>query len=135
MPDASVAPEAASAAERGSPPPALGCPCLAAGFPAQGREDWQRLVAAVLNKTRAEDARLDGPAAERVLRRRLEGGLEVDALYLREDRPLGAPGTMPFTRGRAAARRDPFPGTSASSTTTRTPPPPAPRCSTTSSTA
>ncbi len=73
---------------------------LAAGFPEQGREDWQRLVAAVLNKRRAEDARLDGPGAEDALRRHLEGGLDVDALYLRDDRPLGVPGVMPFTRGR-----------------------------------
>jgi methylmalonyl-CoA mutase len=79
----------------GQPPP------LAAGFPEQGRDDWQRLVAAVLNKGRADDARLDGPAAEAALRRHLEGGLEVDALYLREDRELGVPGAMPFTRGRA----------------------------------
>ena len=74
---------------------------LAAGFPEQGREDWQALVAAVLNKGRAEDARLDGSQAEAALRRRLEGGLDVDALYLREDRELGVPGAMPFTRGRA----------------------------------
>lgn len=74
---------------------------LAAGFPPQGRDDWQRLVAAVLNKGRAGDALLDGPAAEAALRRHLEGDLEVDALYLREDRPLGVPGAMPFTRGRA----------------------------------
>ncbi|MFL6081550.1 MAG: methylmalonyl-CoA mutase family protein [Ornithinibacter sp.] len=74
---------------------------LAAGFPKQGREEWQRLVAAVLNRGRADDARLDGPAAEAALRRHLEGGLEVDGLYLREDRELGLPGAMPFTRGRA----------------------------------
>ena len=76
-------------------------PALAAGFPPQGREDWQRLVAAVLNKGRADDARLDGPQAQEALRRHLEGGLEVDALYLRDDRDLGVPGAMPFTRGRA----------------------------------
>jgi methylmalonyl-CoA mutase len=85
MTDASVAPETIA---------------LAAGFPAKTRGDWQQLVAAVLNTSRAEDARLDGPAAERALRRRLDGGLEVDPLYLREDRPLGVPGAMPFTRGR-----------------------------------
>ncbi|HET6968286.1 MAG TPA: methylmalonyl-CoA mutase family protein [Ornithinibacter sp.] len=73
---------------------------LAAGFPEHTREDWQRLVAAVLNKRRAEGDHLDGPAAEQALRRHLEGGLEVDGLYLREDRPLGVPGAMPFTRGR-----------------------------------
>ena len=78
---------------------------LAAGFPERTREDWQRLVAAVLNKGRADDAVLDGPAAEQALRRDLEGGLEVDALYLRDDRPLGVPGAMPFTRGRSL--RDP----------------------------
>ena len=79
-------------------------PALAAGFPQQGREEWQRLVAAVLNKGRAEDARLDGVQAEAALRRHLEGGLEVDAIYLRgdrDDRDLGVPGAMPFTRGRA----------------------------------
>ena len=86
MPDASVASEPLS---------------LAAGFPEHTREDWQALVAAVLNKNRPADARLDGPAAEQALRRRLEGGLEVDALYLRDDRALGVPGAMPFTRGRA----------------------------------
>ena len=74
---------------------------LAAGFPEQTREDWQVLVAAVLNKGRAPDAHLDGAAAEQALRRHLEGGLEVDAVYLREDRTLGSPGRMPFTRGRA----------------------------------
>ena len=78
---------------------------LAAGFPEHTREDWQRLVAAVLNKGRADDALLDGPAAEQALRRDLEGGLEVDAIYLRDDRPLGVPGAMPFTRGRSL--RDP----------------------------
>ena len=83
------------------PPAAPETIALAAGFPPLGREDWQRLVAAVLNKGRADDARLDGPAAEAALRRHLEGGLEVDALYLRDDRPLGVPGRMPFTRGRA----------------------------------
>ena len=93
---------------------------LAAGFPQQGREDWQGLVAAVLNKGRADDARLDGPQAEAALRRHLEGGLEVDALYLRDERALGVPGAMPFTRGRAL-RDATTPGTCASCTTTRTP--------------
>ena len=74
---------------------------LAAGFPERTREDWQHMVAAVLNKGRAPGAHLDGAAAEQALRRHLEGGLEVDAVYLREDRALGAPGRMPFTRGRA----------------------------------
>ena len=98
MPDASAASDTSQPSETSGTSQTLG---LAAGFPARTREDWQGLVAAVLNKSRAEDARLDGPAAEQALRRRLEGGLEVDPLYLRADRPLGVPGAMPFTRGRA----------------------------------
>lgn len=84
-----------------SPGQTPAAPALAAGFTPQGREEWQRLVAAVLNKGRAEDARLDGVQAEAALRRHLEGGLEVEAIYLRDDRDLGVPGAMPFTRGRA----------------------------------
>ena len=78
---------------------------LAEGFEPQTHEDWQRLVAGVLNKRRREGEHLDGPAAEAALRTVLEGGLTTDPLYLREDRPLGAPGAAPFTRGRA--QRDP----------------------------
>jgi methylmalonyl-CoA mutase len=73
---------------------------LAEGFEPRTHEDWQELVAGVLNKRRAEDDRLDGAAAEAALRTVLEGGITVDPLYLREDRPLGLPGAMPFTRGR-----------------------------------
>jgi methylmalonyl-CoA mutase len=80
--------------------PTTAGPGLAAGFPKQGREEWQRLVAAVLNKGRAQESLLDGPGAEAALRRHLEGGLEVDGIYLHEDRDLGVPGAMPFTRGR-----------------------------------
>ena len=67
----------------------------------QDRDAWQELAAAVLNRTRAEGDHLDGPAAEQALHRRLEGGLDVAPLYLREDRALGVPGAMPFTRGLA----------------------------------
>ncbi len=73
---------------------------LAEGFAPRTREDWQELVAGVLNRRRAEDDQLDGPQAEAALRTVLEGGLTVEPLYLREDRALGAPGEMPFTRGR-----------------------------------
>ena len=104
MTDASLSQTSAPTSERADGP-AGG---LASGFPAAGREDWQRLVAAVLNKGRADDARLDGPQAEQALRRHLEGGLEVDALYLPEPRELGVPGAMPFTRGRALREATPW---------------------------
>ena len=76
---------------------------LAADFPAHDLGEWRDLVAAVLNKTRADDAKLDGGQAEAVLRSTLPGDLTVDPLYLRpaQSRPLGSPGAMPFTRGRA----------------------------------
>ena len=54
-------------------------------------------------------------------RRDLEGGLEVDALYLREDRALGVPGAMPFARGRAR-RVAPTPWDVRQLHATRTPP-------------
>ena len=77
---------------------------LAAGFEPRTREDWQRLVADVLNKRRADDDRIAPEAAEAALVTALDGGLSTRGLYLREDRaghPLGLPGAMPFTRGRA----------------------------------
>ena len=79
---------------------------LAEGFEPRTREQWQELVAGVLNKRRPEGEHLDGPAAEAALRTALEGGLTVDPLYLREDRPLGVPGAMPFTRGRVLRGAD-----------------------------
>ncbi len=78
---------------------------LAAGFDPRTREDWLELVAGVLNKRRAEGDRLDAAGAEEALVTALDGGLSTQGLYLREDRPLGHPGAMPFTRGRAV--RDP----------------------------
>lgn len=78
---------------------ASGPEALASGFAEQDRGAWQELAAAVLNKTRADDAHLDGPAAEAALHRTLEGGLDVAPLYLRGATALGAPGAMPFTRG------------------------------------
>jgi methylmalonyl-CoA mutase len=84
----------------GQPPVAHEEMPLAEGFEPRTREDWQELVAGVLNRRRPEDDRLDGKAAEAALRTVLEGGLTTDPLYLREDRPLGLPGAAPFTRGR-----------------------------------
>lgn len=81
---------------------------LAGDFPAQTEADWQRLVAGVLNKGRPEDKHLSPEEAEARLRTDLPGGLVVEPLYVRPegDRPLGVPGAMPFTRGRAV--RDPL---------------------------
>jgi methylmalonyl-CoA mutase len=75
---------------------------LAAGFPPADHAEWQRLAAGVVNKTRAEDRRLDPEAAEAALRTTLPGGLVVDPLYLRPEdaEALGLPGEAPFTRGR-----------------------------------
>ncbi len=80
---------------------------LASGFPGRTHEQWQALVAAVVNKSRPEDRRVDAAAAEASLRTDLPGDLVIDPLYLRPAgaRSLGAPGAMPFTRGRAL--RDP----------------------------
>lgn len=81
---------------------------LAADFPARTLEQWQGLVAGVVNRGRDEDARLTGEEAVASLRSHLPGGLTVDPLYARpdHDRHLGVPGAMPFTRGRAM--RDPL---------------------------
>lgn len=74
---------------------------LADGFEPRTREDWQRLVAGVLDRGRTDDATTSPEAAEEALLTRLDGGLTTRGLYLRDDRPLGLPGAMPFTRGRA----------------------------------
>ena len=76
---------------------------LATAFPPQDHATWQALVAGVVNKSRSQDATLDPATAEASLRSALAGGLVIDPLYLRPDRelPLGVPGAMPFTRGRA----------------------------------
>lgn len=81
---------------------------LAGDFPARTHEEWQGLVAAVVNKTRAEDARLDPQASEAALRTELPGGLTIDPIYLRHtaSTPLGLPGAMPFTRGRVVRDAD-----------------------------
>jgi methylmalonyl-CoA mutase len=74
---------------------------LADGFEPRTREDWQRLVADVLDKRRTDGGRTAPADAEAALVTALDGGLETHGLYLRTDRTLGVPGAMPFTRGRA----------------------------------
>lgn len=76
---------------------------LAGDFPTHTHDEWRELAAAVVNKAKAEDAKVTGAEAEASMRTTLPGGLEVDPLYLRpsDGAPLGVPGAMPFTRGRA----------------------------------
>ena len=73
---------------------------LAADFEPVSHEQWQLMVAKVVNRSRAEA--LDGPEAEASLQTTLPGGLVVDPLYRRPEAEgaLGLPGSMPFTRGR-----------------------------------
>lgn len=73
---------------------------LAADFAPVSHEQWQQMVAKVVNRSRSEA--LDGAEAEASLRTTLPGGLVVDPLYQRPEaeRALGLPGSMPFTRGR-----------------------------------
>lgn len=77
---------------------------LAAQFPAKSEQEWEGLVAAVLNRSRSEDQQLTGQQARARLATTLPGGLTVDPLYLAPEHPraLGLPGQMPFTRGRTA---------------------------------
>ncbi|PRY60331.1 heterodimeric methylmalonyl-CoA mutase small subunit [Knoellia remsis] len=80
---------------------------LAAHFPDRTEAEWRELAAAVVNKGKPEDQSLSTDEAIASLRTTLEGGLDVEPLYTRpaEAAPLGVPGAMPFTRGRAL--RDP----------------------------
>lgn len=96
---------------------------LAGDFPPQSHEAWQTLVAGVVNKSRAEDAKLTPDDAEASLRTSLPGGLTIDPLYLApaEAAPLGFPAPCRSPAAvccvRATSR-----GMSASSMTTPTSP-------------
>ncbi|NYF97610.1 methylmalonyl-CoA mutase subunit beta [Janibacter cremeus] len=72
---------------------------LAAGFPQVEPDAWADMAAAVVNKSRADDAKVDGPGAVEILTSELPGGLGVDPIYWSRERSLGLPGAMPFTRG------------------------------------
>ncbi|KIF73375.1 methylmalonyl-CoA mutase [Streptomyces sp. 150FB] len=74
---------------------------LAAEFPGATYEQWQSLVAGVLNKSGRD---LSGPAAEDALSTPLPDGFAVRPLHTRADAPEatgadGYPGFAPFTRG------------------------------------
>lgn len=79
---------------------------LAAGFPQVEPDAWADLAAAVVNKSRGDDATVDGPGAVEVLTSELPGGLEIDPIYWSQVRSLGLPGAMPFTRGRGPRNPD-----------------------------
>ena len=79
---------------------------LAADFPQIAPDAWADLAAAVVNKSRPDDAKVDGDGAREALTSHLPGGLAVDPIYWHGERTsLGLPGAMPFTRGRGP--RDP----------------------------
>lgn len=88
-------------------PPAEGL-ALAAGFPTRTHDDWRGLAAAIVNRSRPEGRQLAPEDAEASLRTSLPGGVTIEPLYLRPEspRPLGVPGAMPFTRGRALRDRE-----------------------------
>jgi methylmalonyl-CoA mutase len=73
---------------------------LAAEFPAATRQQWQRLVAKVLDL--AGDP---GDAPERALATITADGIEIAPLYVADDGRAdpGYPGQAPFVRGRTAA--------------------------------
>lgn len=79
---------------------------LAADFPQVGPDAWADLAAAVVNKSRPDDATVDGEGATDALTSHLPGGIDVAPIYWSPERTaLGLPGAMPFTRGRGP--RDP----------------------------
>ncbi|KGN43058.1 methylmalonyl-CoA mutase subunit beta [Knoellia aerolata] len=81
---------------------------LAAHFPERTEAEWRELVAGVVNKGRPEGEHLGPDDAVASMRSRIDGGLVVEPLYTRpaEPTPLGVPGEMPFTRGRAVRDAD-----------------------------
>ncbi|HEU0101708.1 MAG TPA: methylmalonyl-CoA mutase family protein [Mycobacteriales bacterium] len=79
----------------------------AAGPPAATRQDWQRMVAAVLKKSRRIREGEEPEAPESLLEHETVDGLRLQALYTPDDRPAlvtGLPGKAPFVRGGAIAR-------------------------------
>lgn len=79
---------------------------LAADFPAKSPNEWAELAAGVVNKSRPDDAKVDGDGARALLTTELPGGVSIDPIYWpQQGTALGLPGAMPFTRGRGP--RDP----------------------------
>ncbi len=72
---------------------------LAGDFPQPTREQWDAEVLKVLNRRRPEDKQLTLEECMAKLRSHTVEGLEIEPLYLNDDRPLGYPGVSPFRRG------------------------------------
>ncbi|WP_277454476.1 methylmalonyl-CoA mutase family protein [Janibacter sp. DB-40] len=78
---------------------------LAAGFPPADPDTWADMAAAVVNRSRTDEDAVDGAGAVDALSSELPGGLRIDPIHWPQERSLGLPGAMPFTRGRGP--RDP----------------------------
>ena len=84
-------------------------PPLASDFPKVSHEEWEGLVAKVMNRGRPEGKQLTPEQSVDRLRIRSLEGVTVEPLYALPDDaenppPTGAPGVMPFTRGRTAVK-------------------------------
>lgn len=81
---------------------------LAEGFAPTDEARWRELAAQVVGKSRAEDDVLSPDEAVEALSTTLPDGVVVRPLYTRpaQERPLGVPGAMPFTRGTGPRRPD-----------------------------
>lgn len=80
---------------------------LAEGFAPVGPDAWADLAAAVVNKSRPDDRKVDGAGAREALTSHLPGGIDIDPIYWPQPgTALGVPGAMPFTRGRGPRNPD-----------------------------
>lgn len=84
-------------------------PPLASDFPKVSHDQWEVLVAKVMNRGRPEGKQLSPEQSVDRLRVRSLEGVTVEPLYALPDDaenppPTGVPGVMPFTRGRTAVK-------------------------------
>ncbi len=81
---------------------------LAGDFDSPSMDQWQAAVAKVLNRGRPEDKQLSGEQSVARLRTTTVDGIEIEPVYTLDDavEGLGAPGTMPFTRGTTVRNGD-----------------------------
>ena len=80
---------------------------LAEGFAPVAPDAWADLAAAVVNKSRPDDRKVDGAGAREALASHLPGGVDIEPIYWPQPgAALGLPGAMPFTRGRGPRNPD-----------------------------